>query len=113
MPLNQPAGTEAPTPRENVASDASRPVSGEEETGVSWPDEAAESSFLSEARERGESPVAATPSQELTDDSDASPLPALNELVERIPANIRETLDDLFRVKYTTVRRIPHKALKG
>jgi hypothetical protein len=79
---------------------------------VTWPDDAAESSFLSEARERGEPTVAAQPRQEATDENDSKSLPALNELVERIPANVRETLDDLFRVRFTTVRRIPRKALK-
>jgi hypothetical protein len=104
--------TEAPASPSSVSSDVSRPVSSEEETGGSWPDDTAESAFLSEARERGEATVAAKPPQEATDDNDLKPLPALNDLVERIPANIRETLDDLFRVKFTTVRRIPGKALK-
>jgi hypothetical protein len=83
-----------------------------EDGGASWPDEAAESSFLSEARERGESTAPVKPRDEVTDGTDSKPLPALDELVERIPANVRETLDDLFRVRYTTVRRIPRKALK-
>jgi hypothetical protein len=34
-------------------------------------------------------------------------LPALDELVARVPANVAELLDDLFRAKFTAVRRYP------
>jgi hypothetical protein len=40
-------------------------------------------------------------------------LPPLDELVNRIDPSIRETLDELFRAKFTAVRRIPPGALKG
>jgi hypothetical protein len=40
-------------------------------------------------------------------------LPALDELVERIPADVRDTLEDLFRAKFVKVARVPKKALKG
>jgi len=70
---------------------------------VEWPDEADESAFLSEAEARGEAQVAFA-------GRNAAPtigveLPPLEELVERVPAAVREILDDLFRAKFTTVRR--------
>jgi hypothetical protein len=41
------------------------------------------------------------------------PLPSLDELVKRIPADVRETLDDLFRVKFVSVKRISPSSLKS
>jgi hypothetical protein len=38
-------------------------------------------------------------------------LPALDSLVERIPAEVKETLEELFRVRFQAVRQIPRKAL--
>ena len=77
-----------------------------------WPDAAAEEIFLKESgnQNAGAVPARATEAMEETDGQN---LPPLDELVKRIPANVREALDDLFRVKYTTVRRVPKKALKG
>ena len=97
--------------REALASvEATSPVDDAGEPN--WPDDSAESAFLSEARERGESVAPSRAKNEVADDADAIPLPSLDELVQRIPADVREALDDLFRAKFTTVRRIPRKALK-
>ncbi|MFY9922922.1 MAG: hypothetical protein WCA95_14235 [Opitutaceae bacterium] len=68
-----------------------------------WPDETDESSFLSDAAARGETPAPAR-------DRNAAPvvgekLPALDDLVARVPAPVLGLLDDLFRAKFTTVRR--------
>lgn len=70
-----------------------------------WPDEADESAFLSESKARGDAPVPAA-------DRVAAPVigervPPLEELVARVPAGVREILDDLFRAKFTGVRRFP------
>lgn len=75
-----------------------------------WVDEAAEAAFLSEAKARGE-PVAIT-APEAVEDADPKSLPALDELVKRIPADVRATLDELFRAKFVAVRRLPKTALK-
>lgn len=82
---------------------------------VPWPtDEGAEASFLSDARERGETVVpAARPAlQAQVEADDKSPLPPLAELVQRIPTEVRDALEELFRVKYTSVHRVPAKYLK-
>jgi len=100
-----------PGPDSAVVRETRPPASAEDVT-LSWPDEAAESSFLAEARGRGETVVAVKP-QENPDDSDPQSMPALDELVQRIPAEVRATLDDLFRAKFTKVRRIPRNALKN
>ena len=88
---------------------AAAPVSADE---PSWPDAAAESAFLAEARARGEAPVPvrkADPAEEV----DASPLPPVEQLVGRVPAGVRELLDDLFRARFTRTARIPRRALKS
>lgn len=46
-------------------------------------------------------------------DEDSKPLPKLDELVNRIPAETRELLDELFRAKFTTVRRVKKRDLKS
>ena len=76
-----------------------------------WPDESAESAMLTELRSRGESVVPAAAVEPL-EEIETKALPPLDQLVQRIPADVREVLDDLFRVKFTTVRRVPAKALK-
>ena len=70
-----------------------------------WPDEADESAFLSESRARGEAP-------DLAGSRGAAPVigdkvPPLDEMVERVPPALRGLLDDLFRAKFTGVRRFP------
>ena len=71
---------------------------------VEWPDEAEEAAFLSEAATQGEPP-------ERPRDADApvlgERLPPLDELVARVPAGLRQMLDEQFRAKFTAVRRFP------
>lgn len=79
-----------------------------------WPDENAEASFIADARQRGEPVVAAVATVEAVDEKEDAKraMPPLAELVQRLSPEVRETLDDLFRVKFTTVRRVPKKVLK-
>jgi hypothetical protein len=72
-------------------------------------DETAESAFRAEARDRGEAIKAP---EVLVADETSTPLPPLEQLVRRIPAEVRETLDELFRAKFVAVRRVSSKALK-
>jgi len=44
---------------------------------------------------------------------DSKGLPPMEELVKRIPPAAREALDELFRAKFTGVKRVPAKALKS
>lgn len=87
------------------------PPSAAEE--ASWPDDPAESAFLAEARERGEPLAPVRAQEEIADETDAKALPPLNELVNRIPAEVREALEDLFRARFVTVKRVPKRALKS
>ena len=80
-----------------------------------WPDEAAEAAFLAESR-GGNADVSSPPAVAVApkvDEKANSPMPALEELVSRIPAEARELLDELFRAKFTAVRRVKQTDLKG
>ncbi|HET7536190.1 MAG TPA: hypothetical protein VFJ90_07040 [Candidatus Didemnitutus sp.] len=48
-----------------------------------------------------------------TNDKADGPLPPLDDLVQRIPAPTRELIDELFRAKFVTVKRVPKSALKA
>lgn len=106
-PAAEPAGSGDPAlqsvPAE-IAAAAPEPTS--------WPDEAAESAMVSELRARGEAVVPSPPAAESVEETDSRPLPPLNELVQKIPAEVRDALEDLFRARFVTVKRVPKKALK-
>jgi hypothetical protein len=72
---------------------------------VEWPDEGDEAAFLSEATARGEAPPAPPTRGDAPVLGDR--LPALDELVARVPEGARDLLDELFRAKFTEVRRFP------
>lgn len=80
---------------------------------VEWPDDAAESAFLAEARERGD-PVKATPAAvEMAEEAaDPKALPNLDDLVNRIPTEVRDVLEELFRARFVRVQRVPKRVLK-
>jgi hypothetical protein len=78
-----------------------------------WPGEADEASFLAESQLRGETVPPVPPVPPAAEETEsAGPLPPLEELVARVPAEIREALDDLFRAKFTRVVRVAPAALK-
>ena len=79
-----------------------------------WPDENAEAAFVADARQRGESFKATAATERAAEDQEDQrrAMPSLTDLVNRLPSEVRETLDDLFRVKFTTVRRVPKSVLK-
>lgn len=112
------ASARTDSPGEAVMLAAPVNLNGTESESINvWPDETAEASFIAEARERGEptaaAPIRATADRDGAEENDAKNLPRLDDLVKRIPAEVMETLDDLFRVKFTTVRRMPKKAFKS
>ena len=81
-------------------------------SGERWPDEAAESAFLGEAHGQG-IVLPPPPGPVTSDEAEPATLPAVDELAARVPAEVRELLDELFRARFTTVRRVPIKALKS
>ena len=85
---------EAVSNNENMAPPAS------DEEGYNWPEG---------------SEVATEVAAQVTSAPEAAnaPLPSLDELVKRIPPDVRETLDDLFRVKFVSVKRVLPTSLKS
>jgi hypothetical protein len=77
-----------------------------------WPGETDEASFLADARLRGDDSPAPAPVAAAEETGAPADLPPLEQLVARIPAEVREALDDLFRAKFTRVRRVSRAALK-
>ncbi|CAM2993897.1 hypothetical protein [Rariglobus hedericola] len=87
-----------------------------DEDGPVWPDESAESAIRAEVVERGET-LSSKAARELSEAAaeaaaEKKNLPSLDALVAKIPADVRETLEDLFRVKFVKVARAPKKSLK-
>lgn len=86
-----------------------------------WPDEAAESSFLAEQPTQvvtATSSVAAgaAASKVQGAEGESEPpvsLPQLQSLIDRIPADAMETLDELFRARFVSVKRVQKSSLKG
>ena len=105
-----PAGSAEPVD-EAVAVEANPAALLENGANV-WPDESAESLFLSEQKEQG-APVPAVSVAQASEETDGKPLPPLEDLVKKIPENVRATMDELFRAKFVSVKRIPKSALKG
>lgn len=83
-----------------------------------WPDETAEAAFLSEQRVSGLSDTGARSSQapkpaaDEESEGENAPLPALQSLVDRIPTDAKDVLEELFRAKFYTVKKVPKTALK-
>ncbi len=90
------------TADESTAEPVVKMGAGEEET---------ESAFRAEAKARGE-PLAVLRAETTVPPVDSGPLPPLEPLVQRIPAEVRETLEELFRAKFVGVRRVSARALK-
>jgi hypothetical protein len=83
MPESQVSGSEAPP---------------------DWPTEAEEAAYISESGARGEPESAEAVPVRASSDQDK--LPGIDESVARIPPQVLELLDDLFRAKFISVRRI-------
>jgi hypothetical protein len=101
----EPSASVADKPSDLAALAADDPdaVAAVGEEPAPWPSEAEESAFLA----RSESAAVAAPAVEAIVSDAGPPLPALDLLVERIPAEVRAALDEHFRAKFTSVRRIP------
>jgi hypothetical protein len=87
-----------------------------DEEGPVWPDAAAESEIRAEVAGRGET-LNSKAARELAEAAaeaaaEKKGLPSLDALVERIPTDVLDTLEDLFRVKFVKVARVPKKVLK-
>ena len=69
-----------------------------------------EAAFLAQEREMG----IVTPALMHTESppEEKGSLPPMEDLVKRIPMPARDLMEELFRAKYITVKRMPQSALK-
>ncbi|MDP1578686.1 MAG: hypothetical protein Q8M02_00300 [Candidatus Didemnitutus sp.] len=79
----------------------------EDDTAPVGPSPDEEAALLSEDESGMPSPVATVAAPE-----PAVPLPRLEDLVAQIPQATKEVMDELFRAKFVSVRRVPPSALK-
>lgn len=87
---------------------AADPVPIPEDEATQWPEGTTAVEIARAPAEDASIPESAAPRPGAPD----APLPALDVMVARIPANVRETLDELFRVKFVNVQRLPTSSLK-
>jgi len=100
----------AVTPTVNRA--APEPKRNEEDLAP-WPDEAMEAAMSAEAAQRdGPAKKPTKKEREEAETLDGGPLPKLDEMIAKVPADLQEKMDDLFRAKFQSVRRVPQAALK-
>lgn len=84
-------------------------MTGDLPVGPSIDEEAA---FLAE--QQGNAPAFSVPPSALSAEPEAGdvPLPPMEDLVKRIPMPTRDLMEELFRAKFITVKRMPPTALK-
>lgn len=89
-----------------------------DDDGPVWPDEATETAMIAErggreqvVDESGKGNVARRV-RNVVERVDPSSLPPLDDLVNRLPTDVRQTLEELFRARFVTVAKAPSAALK-
>ncbi len=102
-----------PTRANDAGAEESMPF---DDDGPAWPGESDETAFLSAEKEQGNAPpkAGARTLRQAAAEAEAAlgPLPTIDALVARLPDETRGALDDLFRVKFTAVRRVREDLLK-
>lgn len=92
----------------SVADEVPAAETIEEDSAPVGPSDEEESAYL---REETKIPVISVP-VETTQNESAGELPSLEGLVQRIPAETLKTMDELFRAKFVSVKRVSSKDLK-
>ena len=88
-----------------------------DEDGPNWPSAADEAAFIGGEKEQGRVVPKAGGALTLRQEAEQAEaalgaLPSIDTLIARIPAEARETLEDLFRPKFTGVKRVSKEVLK-
>jgi hypothetical protein len=91
------------------------PAASAEDGAPVGPSESEEAAFLAEQATTGGGGVTEGRTAPAAEEAETptGELPPLEELVNRIPAPTRQVMDELFRAKFVTVKRVPKSALKG
>jgi hypothetical protein len=106
----------APTPLVVTETETRTHTGMPDDDGPIWPDEVAESGMRVEIAGRRETlnSKAAREAAEAAAEAAAEKknLPPLDDLINQIPCDVRDTLEDLLRVKFMKVARSPKNSLK-
>lgn len=112
--LNRQQSTGPITPTVNRA--APEPERSEEEAEQPWMDEEREAAMKAamevEAAQREAHAAPNRRQAEREDTLDGGPLPALEDMIAQVPAELQAAMDDLFRAKFQSVKRVPKAVLK-
>ncbi|GAB5558558.1 MAG: hypothetical protein SynsKO_02050 [Synoicihabitans sp.] len=112
--LDRKQSTGPITPTVNRA--APEPERDGEEAEQPWMDEEREAAMKAAMEvEDAQREASAAPNRrqaEKQETLDGGPLPALEDMVAQVPAELQEAMDDLFRAKFQTVKRVPKAVLK-
>jgi hypothetical protein len=110
-----PAGAASGEPSTGTISEEARPADLDaavvstpptvEEEGFVWPEGALQAAAGSAASDGAGVPEARASEPE-------GPLPSLDQLIQKLPADTREVLDELFRARFVGVKRIQLSSLK-
>jgi hypothetical protein len=105
------------TPTVNRTAPEPEPVATEDD-GTPWMDAEREAAMQAaiEVEEAERSASKAKPSRRQTEAAetlDGGPLPELDDMIAKVPADLQEKMDDLFRAKFQTVKRVPAAVLKS
>lgn len=112
----QAVGDTGSAPRGPVASNQGNGATADREEEPPWPDEIHEAMIRAEieGREGGQStaPRSRRGATKTEEDSTAGPLPTLETVRAVVPVELQKLLEELFRAKLETVRRIPASLLE-
>ncbi len=113
--LDRQSSTGPITPTVNRA--APETDRSDDEESAPWMDEEREAAMKAAMEvEDAQREASAAPNRrqaERVDTLDGGPLPELEDMIAQVPAELKEAMDDLFRAKFQSVKRVPQAVLKA
>ena len=88
-------------------------VSPVDESAPVGPSSEEEAAFLAVDVDCGPADIPPPKANRVESELVEAPLPPMEDLVNRIPAPARELIENLFRARFVTVKRVPKAALKN
>jgi hypothetical protein len=85
----------------------------DENESPEWPNAAVEDAMRAELAGRDVAQPKPKSRASKDDTLEGGPLPNLDDIIARIPDGVKATLDELYRAKFESVRRVPAAVLKS
>ena len=92
-------------------TESSGPVTPTVNRAAPAPEQPESAPWIDEEREATAAPNRRK--EAVRDTLDGGPLPELEDMIAQVPADLQEKMDDLFRAKFQTVKRVPEAVLKS